>query len=231
MQRGQKQKSPGNRVLTHYKRSSSSPVFLMQAASVCVSSAAHNPLGGQWRLEVGVWGEPFSPFHAVFFSFSLLSVSGRNSAVPSQFFKLTKITKNTLNTGSVAVMLHQVILTFLYLIRFVDALSAHLFIFQLFLQPPNLWRWGPSFKLCGVSLWVHIPQSVSEAWSNTPSCPKWFNTKKLPTPPTEGTRLCGLKLCYLLSNLNLIWMKFQMFEVPVINLWLHLFFHSFFCNF
>lgn len=103
------------------------------------------------------------------------------------------------------------ILTFLHLVGVVHETSVHLCVFQLFLI------WGSSFALCRDSLCAHklgsllahIPQSVSEAWSNMPSSPEWFNTKTPPRPQlfapgTEGAKLCGPKLCCLLWSLKLV---------------------------
>lgn len=84
MQMGQRQKSPGNKVLIPHRGSSSSPAFLKQAASVCVSAAAYTPLGGRWRLkrlEFGMSSQ--ARFHAVLFGFLLLSVCGGSSVLPS----------------------------------------------------------------------------------------------------------------------------------------------------
>lgn len=82
MQRGQKQKSPGNKMLVHHRGSSSSPAFLMQAASVCVSAAANTPLGGQRRLKrLEFRMSSQSHFHPVLFGFLLLSVCGGSFCV------------------------------------------------------------------------------------------------------------------------------------------------------
>lgn len=75
MQEGRKQKSPGNKVLALHRGSFSTPVFLMQAASVCMSASACNPLGGQRRvkrLEFGMSVQ--SHFNAVPSAFSLCCV-------------------------------------------------------------------------------------------------------------------------------------------------------------
>lgn len=79
MQIGQKQKSPGNKVLINHGRSSS-PAFLKQAACVCVSAAAYYPLGGQWRLKRLEFGmSSRSHFQAVLFGSPLRSVCGGSS--------------------------------------------------------------------------------------------------------------------------------------------------------
>lgn len=55
MDANRRQKSPGNKMFIYHRGSSSSPAFLRQAASVCVSAAAYNPLGGRWRLKRLGW--------------------------------------------------------------------------------------------------------------------------------------------------------------------------------
>lgn len=67
-----------------------------------------------------------------------------------------------------------------------------------------------------VSLWVHIPQSVSEAWSNMPLSPSWFSSRTPPRPQplaprTEGNGLWGPSLCQSTTG-NLRWWNVSAFS-------------------